>query len=307
MTTVTGPAARADGDLPLLPLLAAQVEAVAERQVSPSSSSHLSETVGWRLRDGSSLLAHVKRSGSRSPSFGHRGGVEREIQVYRTVLDPSRDGTPRLLGWDLSEAGAVLVVEHLPGMLTLSKADPPALEPAARWLARFHARGDAADLPRVDADYLAGWLHRAAEQQRREGCERRTLTLLDRLCADPEPFVRPLLARSRSVVHGEFFPDNVLWDGEHVHPVDWESAAVGDGAIDLASLVDGWPDALVDGAVDAYLDASPGASRSDLLTRLAAARLYWSLRWLGDGRPWTPDTRREAVRELGARLRLVLG
>lgn len=45
----------------------------------------------------------------------------------------------------------------------------------------------------------------------------------------------PLAARPRSLVHGDFWPGNILWrDGRIAAVIDWEDAALGDPLSDLA-------------------------------------------------------------------------
>jgi len=64
--------------------------------------------------------------------------------------------------------------------------------------------------------------------------------------------------------------------------VDWQSAAIGPGVIDLASLIEAWPQDLVRESRDVYARAwslEDDDARFD--DELAAARLYWSMRWLG--------------------------
>jgi hypothetical protein len=95
-----------------------------------------------------------------------------------------------------------------------------------------------------------------------------------------------------------------------VRPVDWETAAVGLGAVDLAALTDGWPHDVAARCEAEYAGArwpdgpAPGHTRA-----LDLARLYWELRWLGDRAEWLlqPGTpgRYEALHAVGRRLGLV--
>jgi hypothetical protein len=66
-------------------------------------------------------------------------------------------------------------------------------------------------------------------------------------------------------------------------PVDWESAAIGAGEVDLASLTDMWPSDLMDDAVAEYARVRwPQGAPDSFGRRLLAARVYWILRWLGN-------------------------
>ena len=70
--------------------------------------------------------------------------------------------------------------------------------------------------------------------------------MLDRIARGYAPVVARLAAMPRTVIHGEFYPCNILIRGTgpraRVCPVDWELAAVGPGLIDLAALMTGWDD-----------------------------------------------------------------
>ena len=68
--------------------------------------------------------------------------------------------------------------------------------------------------------------------------------------------------------------------------MDWESAAIGAGEIDLASLTDGWPTEIAESCEREYAAARwPQGPPPEFAERLALAKLYWGLRWLGN----TPD------------------
>src|SRR2546425_655507 len=57
----------------------------------------------------------------------------------------------------------------------------------------------------------------------------------------------PLLGATPTVIHGEFYAKTVLLRKQDLFMIDWESAAVAAGEIDLATLTEGkgWPPALV--------------------------------------------------------------
>ena len=69
--------------------------------------------------------------------------------------------------------------------------------------------------------------------------------------------------------------------------MDWESAAIGAGEIDLASLTDGWPtrDCANPASGSTPLRAGPRALRPSSPSGLRWRDFTWGLRWLGN----TPD------------------
>lgn len=94
---------------------------------------------------------------------------------------------------------------------------------------------------------------------------------------------RILLDAQQTIIHGEYYPDNILYRAASVYPVDWETAAIAPGEIDLATLTDNWPQEVVERCQRAYVQArySNSAPDQNFERRLAAARLYVQVHWLG--------------------------
>jgi aminoglycoside phosphotransferase (APT) family kinase protein len=276
------------------------------------------EVVTCRLGDGSARQLFCKYGvGHTESGFGHRGGVPYEAEVYRRVLRPSGLSAPAFLGSCTNPAtGEVwMVLEYLDGSLRVGKApDPAAMGLAARWAGQFHAaqetsltRGDLAFLNRYDAGYYRGWAQRTA---RFAGPRHEQYPWLSALCGRFEQEAAALLAPTPTVIHGEYYPKNVLWHRGAIYPVDWESAAVASGLIDLASLTEKWPADVAQRCAAEYGQARwPGGTPADFERTLDAARVYLHLRWLGNRPDWTSDEGRtwrfEELHLLGERLGLV--
>jgi thiamine kinase-like enzyme len=115
---------------------------------------------------------------------------------------------------------------------------------------------------------------------------------------------------SSTVIHGEFYPKNVLFHDGTIYPVDWESAAIGAAEIDLAALIEGWPAETVQACTQEYKGARwPTGVPVDFERRLAGARLYLQFRWLGDQPDWTVAEsslwRFEQLHSIGEQLGLI--
>ncbi len=95
--------------------------------------------------------------------------------------------------------------------------------------------------------------------------------------------VQSLLVEAKpTVIHGEYYPKNILFRSGKVYPVDWETAAVGAGEIDLATLTEAWPDEIVARCEQAYGEARYlGGPPAEFDRILAAARFYVQVYWLG--------------------------
>ncbi|MGN6607684.1 MAG: phosphotransferase [Jatrophihabitans sp.] len=188
----------------------------------------------------------------------------RELTIYRDVLCPAGIG-PRLYGcgddW--------LLIELVEGVEIWQLGEFDRWLAVAAWLGEHHRRFAGFDeAPLLGEATLLAWLDRAAPRT----------TGLDLDAALTE--LQVLAQRPTTLVHGEFYPSNVLVSGSRVVPVDWETAGVGPGVLDLAAFVTGWREPQAQQLVEAY----GGADARDL----DRARLALALRWLGWTDTWTP-------------------
>jgi hypothetical protein len=269
---------------------------VVGREPNPYASTFPSEIVTCRLGDGTKHRLLCKYgTGPDSGVHGHKRGVPYEVGVYRHLLGPLRAGAPALYG-AYAEGGAGrtwLICRYLGGSDLLHRK-PAALKLAARWIARFHRQSAAhlrqAPLPFLytyTAAYYLGWARRTFRFA--EGLRGR-FPWLSRICARFEEAVALLLTPPLPVIHGEYYPGNILLHKGRVYPVDWESAAVAAGEIDLASLTERWSEAAARCCETEYRRVrGPGEVVGDFGRRVAAARLYLAFRWLGERPDWTND------------------
>jgi hypothetical protein len=276
---------------------------IVTREPNVCTSRFGSEVITCRDRRGAihRLLCKYGPTGARS-GHGHRGGLAYEGAVYRHALEPEGIGTARLWAvYEECKQGLTwLVIDYFDGA-ERANWDPAAILPAARWIAHFHAtmerRVDAPELAflsRYDERYFAPWAERAdalvGDTGRRRFAWWPCLNLRFREC------VELLLEAPTTIIHGEFYPSNVLRVGDAIRPVDWESAAVGAGEIDLASLIEGWPEKLSHECVENYrVIRWPQGAPPSFERALDAARVYLALRWLGD--ETLPDNKNAKRRE----------
>jgi len=90
--------------------------------------------------------------------------------------------------------------------------------------------------------------------------------------------------------------------------VDWETAAIAPGEIDLATLTEGWPPEVSRQFEAEYQRARwPGGSPAGFQRNLDVARVYMQLRWLGDDDPkWTGNmTRWKRLHAVSKRLQMI--
>lgn len=232
----------------------------------------------------------------------------REVLVYRTLLQDREPDVPFLYGVVRTHgttAGSWLLLEQVRGNGLNEFESVERWEEVATWLAHFHARGRsttrfkvacrAARLLDHTRPLLRGWYSRACRfaEARLDG---RTQRALDRLAS---PYLRAVdiaLQLPRTLVHGDFYPSNILLEARRdsfvVRPVDWELAGVGPGLFDLAALIAGdWSEPVRERIVEAYHEASPArdpANGVDFESSLHACRLIVAVQWLGWDADWVP-------------------
>src|SRR5881628_2918170 len=212
------------------------------------------EIVTCRLARGNELKLFCKyEAGRNHNAYGHRGGVAYEAEVHRRVLQPMRTTTPKYFGaWkDPVTADTWLVLAYLEDGRLLrdvhldlsAELQPTEMGLAARWIGKFHAatakklaNQALAFLNRYDAGYYLGWARRSCELA---GKLHQKFPWLARLCQRAEEILTALFAAPPTVIHGEYYQNNILIRERIVCPSDWESAAIAAGEIDLAALTEG--------------------------------------------------------------------
>lgn len=282
------------GLLSMEPRGPARVVAVLHREPNVYRSTFPSEVATCAFDDGVERQLFIKRYvPGIHDGFGYWRGGPYEGRIYDDVLARLNAGTPRLFGsWsDPATGHTFLALEYVAG-LRLDRSEPTCLVHAARWLAALHRDGTpiASAHPSVrayDEAYFRGWSTRTL---RRVGDLRPEATWIEPVIRRfDDEMVPRLLAAEPVFIHGELYPENVIVDGDRLCVVDWQSAAIGPGVIDLASVIEGhWPPDLVRESRDVYARAvSPEGDVARIEDELAAARLYWSMRWLGadEGHP----------------------
>ena len=293
-------------------------ELVLERHANPRASTFPSEFVHCRLPDGRRLELCCKYGADENDGcYGHRGNAAYEAAVYRLLMRRGLAGVPRLYG-TFAERPARrtwLVLERVPGVRIDDLGEQAgAMRAAAAWVGRLHAADLLADalhagvpLIRHTRDYYLGWIRRTIEFARPLHARYPWLRELER---QADALVAPLLSAPRVLIHGEYYPHNVLVHGAAVFALDWQSAAVAAGELDLAALTENWPEEIVEACVHEYRAARwPEGAPAWSDAVLEAARVHWLFRWLGDRPHWTLRDRAkwrwQALERVAARLGLV--
>lgn len=253
---------------------------IVKREVNPYTSTFNTEVVLCRI-DGIERRLLLKRGGSHNDEY-HQG-VAYEARIYKEVLGGVDLTLPAFYGsYRYQQFDTLMWLEYLDAArLNLTVDNDAALVKAAQWAGAFHRRM-AARVSSYSPDYLTfytpeyyrGWALRAF------GSASVRYPWLEGLAGNLEPLVRFLCGIPVTVIHGEYYPANILLKDGTIYPIDWESAAVAPGEIDLMSLVEDWDPELQQQCRHAYeLARWPEGAPVDFDRRLDAAGIYLSLRW----------------------------
>jgi aminoglycoside phosphotransferase (APT) family kinase protein len=264
---------------------------VVKRKRNIFASTFPSEVVTCRLADGTERQLFCKYWAGRPDSEdSHRRGVAYEAEVYQRILRHLPVSLPGFYGTvsRRNSDNLWLVLEHVDRSYRLDLApDNCAMIAAAAWAGRFHdltqdlSEETTSFLQVYDADYYAGWSRRTWAQAKGRLPRNHWL---EAICRRYEDEIVPVLTQGPpAIIHGEYTPNNVLWRDGQIFPVDWESAAVGAAEIDLAVLLIAWDRRTSRACEQSYRKAlRRGAAVADFDSRVDAARMYVTFRWLAD-------------------------
>jgi Phosphotransferase enzyme family len=254
------------------------------------------ETLALMLADGREITLVFKDlsrssldANARLAKPASRHDPLREIEAYRDAL-PSHDlGTAAYYGSvvDRSRDRYWLFIEHVPGLVLWQIGEHETWRAVARWLALLHEsvrpRGNALAL------YDAALYRDSFERARSAGGSR----ALDALAGLHDRALDALARLPAAFLHGDFYPSNVLvqkrTDSLRICPIDWESAGIGPGLLDLAALVSGWGEREVVELARTYRDAlAEPCPEQEFLNALDYCRLHVAVRWLDSPPGWSP-------------------
>jgi len=274
---------------------------VLGREYNEYSSTYPSEIVSCRMEDGRMLHLHCKYS-KELELKGHRKGIIHEARVYQHILQESTSKTPRYYGIynDLRQGNTWLVLEHIDNALRVYGSENGLLH-AARWLGNFHRENTKhlttySILEKYDAKYYLKW---ARQTKSFISPSQKNPIWLDDLCDNYQEAINLLLSTEQTIIHAEFYPKNILIKDENVYPIDWESASIASGELDLAALTEGWPEPMAKQCVTEYQKYRwPEGAPASFREILSVARIHWQLRWLGDNPICSENKKRWRLKNL---------
>lgn len=250
------------------------------------SSTFPVEIVTCQTSQGKIINLFCKYLAGMGPNnFGHRGGVEYEAKIYEYILDKAPLSKIKYFG-QCRLAGnndILLVMEYLGKDLRMVYSeDPDVLIKAAAWIGKFHNiyQNNSSDFVKVyDRNYYIFWSERFRNSIK---THHDNLPWLMSLANYYDENIERLITCDQTIIHGEYYPKNILLKEGKIYPVDWESAALAAGEIDLASLIEGWDIENAKAAKEAYKKSRwPNGiiNNVDFENRLLLARIYFHFWW----------------------------
>jgi hypothetical protein len=250
---------------------------VVERETNRRSSSAASEIVVV-ASDARTRTLFVKHGADAVDRWsGHTRGVPHEIAAYERVVGPGDDIAPRYVASWAELSRSSLVVDFIPGAKRSN--DPHRVVVAAAALGAWHARGaPLAATSRLSSlnDFGPG-ITTAIGERLADALDTQAapIPVLERLVGLLDGIGERLAGAQTTFVHGECYPANVLIAGSDCYLVDWETAGIGCGELDLAALTAGsWASTTIDACDQAYAAARwPGGEPRGFDDALVAARV----------------------------------
>jgi len=212
---------------------------------------------------------------------------DREARVYRDLLQGAPLGAAKFYGSDSGEGSSLLLLEYLEGEKLKKIFEKETWRGVVKWLARLHqhfsTRQDQvqACVPRYDADFYWQWAHRAAETV--FAVSARAGSGMERVLSRYDEVAGLLGGAPATLVHGEFYCTNIMVSADpqrlRISAFDWETAALGCGALDLTYLFRQRCGIEEAGLIQAYLEGWREAggralSAVDLEAQISAARTH---------------------------------
>ena len=278
---------------------------VIDRQENIFMSTFHSEIITCQFPDGEFVKLLSKYSDNKkhpdnknvNENHGHRRRVGYEGKVYRLLLNKTKMTSALFYGayTDLVNDSSWLFIQYIENSLRVNKCEYSSFLKAAHWIGKFHAinEGTTADnsswLIKYDKDYYDAWTQRVSLFSKDLIMQ---YPWINSVCKQFEEYNDVLLNGPLTIIHGEYCPHNILVKDDVIYPVDWESAAIAVGEIDLAMLLDGdtWSLEIKQQCEKEYKQARYPQLSNLLFERiLVIAKIYVQMRWLGDTKSWTTD------------------
>jgi hypothetical protein len=270
---------------PMLNLKEGSLEIIS-RQSFLEASTFPVEIVICKIENGEQVNLFCKYLGGLGPNnYGHRGGVEYESKIYEEIISRIPSSKIKFYGqcWISETSETLMVIEYMGEALRmLYSGEPDAVNKAAAWIGNFHRHfeGYNSDFIKVyDTDYFKIWSDRFRNLNKTHHLNQPWLNELADYFDDNTAL---MVKQPVTVIHGEYYPKNILLKDGIIYPVDWESAAIAPGEIDLASLIEGWENEMAIRIIETYIKhrwPDGNFNETDFKKRILMSQVYFYFWW----------------------------
>ena len=282
---------------------------IINRRQNIYMSSYPSEIVECLLPNNRRLKLLCKYNAEwQEDEYSHRRNIIYEGEVYKNILQKMNLSKIKFYGLRNNGDNHVIVLKYLVHGKRIdltSQAEVGVIQKAAQWIGMFHYFNE----QNVKENNLSFLIIYSYEDY--SGCVERTLEFtkgitfkkrypwLKTLCENFKIQLKEISSIPATIIHGEYYPHNILYYRGRIYPLDWQSAAIAFGEIDLASLIEGWSDRVVSECKEEYKRARwPDGVPNDFEKVFLYAQMYLQFRWLGHKFSWIKSKRMEQKFEL---------
>src|SRR5688572_10428832 len=260
---------------------------IFKRSFAEQSSTFITEIVTGRFGSNDTVTLFCKYfAGIDQAGYEHHGGVEYEAKIYKDVIRHLQLSTVRYYGCfnHFENSEICMVLEYLTDSKRLKwKQMSDEKVKAAAWIANLHSLCENRPMPGVkvyDKNYYSQWVDLALDKN---PDIIRYYPWFSEVCNCFLEQINDLITAPQTFIHGEYYPGNILIRDGIIYPIDWESAAIGPGEIDLASLIDYQEDSLARSIIDCYTSTrwkKGDFSSEEFVKKLLLAQIYFNLCWI---------------------------
>ena len=206
----------------------APMDIISRRKFEENSTYHV-ELITCKTQDNKSISLFCKSAKGLPKQHGdHRNGIAYEAKIYADILDKIPLTKTRFYGHrrfpDTGEE--FLLLEFLGDDLKISRShNPDVLASAATWIGSFHAlhTGEAPGfIKKYSEEYYSYWLIRF---EKLFALHQNDFPPVTDVIGFFKNNLALLISEPQTIIHGEYYPANILIKDGAIYPIDWESAA----------------------------------------------------------------------------------
>ena len=262
---------------------------IVTREPSIRSSTFPAEIIRCRVNNEPVSLLCKYLNGMSHNNFGHRGAIEYEARVYEDILSRINLPSATYYGiYTMENNDLCMVIEFLEGgELLFRSLEENQIERSVKWIAEFHNLFQdklPEGIRKYDADYYFVWANKVDAIVADKGNIYPWLIDVSNFFRKN---IKVLTEAPMTLIHGEYYPNNIMIHRGQIKPIDWESVAIAPGELDLAASIDGHVSAEQEKAINTYMATRWPTGEFDRYAfnaRLLMSQIYFHFRWIG-GKP----------------------